>query len=305
MKSRLPHQAVFALRIVAAAASLAPALSAQASSESGVPAQLAPVATFESGRRLDLIPDGDLFAPYIADPHRPVFALQGLVFADTAVEDSGSVRSGLKAGGRFGLLRLSSRQSPREWQLSFEAGIDAQFDGKHGLDNVGWDGNYGFTLTTAAGGALEWKLGVLHTSSHIGDEYAERTGRTRIGYTREEVTAALGWRFHANWRTYLELGYAYKNNSDVQEPGRGQVGLEYERPGSLWGGRMGYYAALDVQAMEEHDWSPGASLQTGLLLLRGVRRWRLGVEAYSGRVPLGEFYQDEETYVALGIWVDV
>ena len=68
---------------------------------------------------------------------------------------------------------------------------------------------------------------------------------------------------------------------------------------------MGWYAALDLQAMEERDWSLDAALQIGVQFLNRDRRWRLGLEAYDGRVPLGEFYQDDESYVAFGIWMDV
>jgi hypothetical protein len=35
------------------------------------------------------------------------------------------------------------------------------------------------------------------------------------------------------------------------------------------------------------------------------RTWRLGVELYDGRPNLGEFFQDSEAHVALGVWLDL
>ena len=49
------------------------------------------------------------------------------------------------------------------------------------------------------------------------------------------------------------------------------------------------------------------TLQLGLLLrAKGiVRDYRLAVEYYNGRSQIGEFFQDDETYVAFGIWIDI
>jgi hypothetical protein len=35
------------------------------------------------------------------------------------------------------------------------------------------------------------------------------------------------------------------------------------------------------------------------------RRYRFGVEYYCGRSVIGEFFQDDETSVAIGIWLDL
>ena len=257
-------------------------------------------------RVLELFPRTDLYPPYVADLFRPRFALQ-LHAASTGIASTGDARFDLRLGGRFGLLRVHPRDRPdRGWQLELIAGYDAQFDIDRSYDNIGWDGNYGLALTTARGRGLAWKLSVFHTSSHVGDEYAERTGRRRIDYTREEVTAGVSWAFAGGWRTYAEAGWAYNlRNEELMEPGRAQAGLEHERPGGLWGGRLGWYAAVDLSATEERDWQVDVSAQAGLLFRPGTRRWRTGLAYHDGRVPLGEFVFDDERYLTFGLWLDL
>jgi opacity protein-like surface antigen len=242
-----------------------------------------------------MFPSSNLYPHYIADPRRPEFGLTLPGFPDPKIPDSGDQRVGLKLGGRFGLVRFG------EWQADIEAGFTGQFDIEHSLDNVGWDGTYGFLISTALGNGVSVQLGTKHISSHVGDEYAERTGRQRIGYTREELVAGAAWSIDDHWRTYGEVGWGYKTKEEIgQERGRLQLGLEHE---ASLGDRLGWYAALDLQAFEERDWQVDPTLQAGLLVPAGDRRWRVGLAVHDGAVPIGEFYQVDETYVALGLWL--
>src|SRR5512134_3712215 len=133
-------------------------------------------------------PSGRLYPTYAADVHRIGFGVQLLNFTDTQIPDSGDTRVAIRAGSRFGIVRITS-EGGRAWQFDVEGGFNAQFDQDHSLDNIGWDGRYGLSVATARTDRLAFKFGVLHDSSHVGDEYIERTGRTRIGYTRHELAA--------------------------------------------------------------------------------------------------------------------
>lgn len=265
--------------------------------------------TFElrSGHTLLIFPQGALYPQYIADPHRAGFSIQYLSFSKTSIAESGASRAGLKAGGRFGLVRIHPPgQVNHGWQLSIEGGFDAQFDLDHSYDNIGWDGNYGLLLTAVPGRGLALKFGMLHISSHVGDEYAERTGRQRIGYTRHELVTGISWAMDERWRIYAEGGWGYSlSNRELQKPGRMQLGLEFEAAKGLWKQCLGWYAALDTSAMEELNWHIDTSLQLGLVLHSGDRAWRLGIERYDGRSTIGEFFQDDESYIALSLWLDV
>ena len=257
-------------------------------------------------------PDTYVFRPHVASHHRPGFALVAMA-ADEGIADSGAPRSLLRLGARFGLLRwapegygLDVEGAPWALQLGLTAGFRGQFDGDYSLDNLGWDGNYGLLLGARVGERWRFKTGFYHTSAHVGDEYAERTGRTRLGYTREELVGAVAYRAAEHWRLYAEGGWGYNIREEIgMEPGRVQAGVEYEGPPRMLGRRAGWFAALDLSAWEENDWSLNPSLQAGLTFPGRERRWRVGLLAYDGRVPLGEFFQDEETYWGLGLWLDV
>jgi hypothetical protein len=245
-------------------------------------------------------------ATYIADPQRPTNAVAVQFHSGTSIDEASGVRSWLAAGGRFSLLRVApAAPGGRSWQLAIEAGLDAMFDSESKLDNIGYDGNYGLTLTTAASGPLALKLALQHVSGHVGDEWAEETGRQRIGYTREEVAIGAARRVRA-LRLYGEAGYAFKQlNDDLQRPWRVQLGAEHESPQAFAGGRLGWYAAADFQSFEERDWRLDLSLEAGLLARSGGRRWRLGLRWVDGRPPLGEFFQQSEQWLAFGLWMDL
>jgi hypothetical protein len=251
----------------------------------------------------EAFPSSNLYPPYLADPKRPGFGVTLLNFPEPEIADSGDRRIGLKLGGRFGLLRFHPRG--HAWQVDIEAGFTGQFDIENSLDNIGWDGTYGFLVSTGLGRGVSVQLGTKHISSHVGDEYAERTGRRRIGYTREEVVLGTAWSIDGRWRTYAEAGRGFATKEDIgQKPGRLQFGLEHEAPGTIGHGRLGWYAALNLGAMEERDWQVDPALQLGLLIPAGGRQWRAGLGYHSGAVPLGEFYRVDEDYISLGLWLD-
>lgn len=254
--------------------------------------------------RLDLLPESEPYPHYLADPHRRAMAFKWLGFDHVDIPDSGAARLQVRAGLRLGLLRLpGERPAAERWHLSFEGGYDAQFDNRRRQDVIGWDGHYGLLLTTARG-PFAYKLGALHLSGHVGDEYMDRVGRERINYTREEWVAGVAWAFAPRWTAYAETGRAYHRGSPLLERWRVQGGLQWEAPRAARP-RQGWYAGIDLQAMEERDWRVDVAVQAGLRLDTRARTWRLGVEVYEGRPPLGEFFQHTERYVSLGAWLDL
>ena len=235
------------------------------------------------------------FPSPIAGPTSRGFAFSRLKVEDITTADTGDGFYALKLGSVFGLVRVG------EWRLGFDAGFLGLFDVDRSYDNLGWDGNYGLVVSRGLGRNAAARLAWLHTSAHVGDEYAERTGRMRIGYTRQELALGGSWRPAPAWRLYAEYGHGYGYDSgDPGEPGRAQTGAEWER-----GARWGPYAAVDVQAWEERDWARDVAVQGGIAFRTEGRRWRLGIEAYDGRVPLGEFFLEDERHLALGLYFDL
>jgi Protein of unknown function (DUF1207) len=261
-----------------------------------------------SGWQITFGPGGHLYPVAIANPVRPRFGILQAWFNDSDIPDAGDERSIISLGGRLGFLRFSPADKPdRGFQLDVEAGFQGVFDHDQSLDNIGWDGFYGVLLSWSNGAGLAGQTGIKHDSSHVGDEYAERTGRTRINYTRGEYVLGLSLAGRTLWRIYGEGGYAYdRRNKQLQAPWRLEAGLEFQDPQRFWGGRFGWYAAADFTWYEESDWSTDVTIQAGLMVARKAlfRKFRLGLEYRTGRSVLGEFFRSDETYLALGLWCD-
>lgn len=262
----------------------------------------------DGGSRLTLVPPGDLYPRYLADPRRPRTGLAFLYTPDTEISGGGSSRLDVNIGIRHGFLRLSPQGKTDEgFQVDGEVGFFGQFNVQSSLDNVGWDGWYAVALDFAPGGPVRFKLANRHLSAHLGDEFVEKVGRERVNYTRQDFSLGVAWTPVAHWTVYGEPSYAYSLGSERLGRGAVQAGLQYDVPDGLWDGRAGYYAALDAQLFEDNGWHPNFTTQVGLSLeLPGSnRRYRVGVEAHAGRSVLGEFFELDESYVSLGFWLDL
>lgn len=257
--------------------------------------------------RLMYMPAGYLYPPYAADPIRVGFGIQPVHVTRGRIPDASDSRINLRAGAEIGLVRSYPPERPDlGWQLNLLGGFNDQNDVRFQLDNIGWDGRYGLVLTAALRKDVAFKAGLLHVSSHVGDEYIERTGRQRIGYTRQEIAGGASWFMSERGRVYAEAGRAVTiSNNELMAPWRAQFGFEYESSPRFWQRRAGWYAALDAQSFEERDWRIDVAVQTGFVLRSSGRPWRLGVEWYRGRPPVGEFFQFTERYISLGVWIDV
>jgi hypothetical protein len=281
-----------------------PAKTLDASAQPGGQQPAEPTWTLASGATLTLFPSGDIYPVYVADPHRTTNAILLTFCPQPRIPETRSPQATLSAGGRFGMLGIEpATKDGRAWQISIDAGLDTIFDTQFRNDAIAWEGNYGLTATTARG-SLAVKIAVLHVSSHIGDDYQERTLRPRINYTREEVAVGASWRWSEPWRAYGEVGFAYRQGAEEQEPGRLQVGLEHESRFGLWQDRFTAYWAADFSSMQERDWRLDTSLQGGLVARSNGRAYRLLLQFHNGRPPVGEFFQYSEIRLSLGLTID-
>lgn len=248
-------------------------------------------------------PQDQLYPVYIANPLRSTFSVQTLFFNKSTIANSGGRRFDLKLGGRVGVYRKTTAH--RAWQFTLEGGFHGVFDRDHSEDNIGWDGIYAMSVDVRENEHFAWRLGLHHISSHIGDEIAERTGRRRVNYTRQEARAGLVWSFSPHWQSYAEAGWAYDfNNKVLQKHGRFELGIQFEQLRNFFD-FSGFYSALDLSSSEESNWGINANIQLGIVFARDERRWRFGLEYYDGRSQLGEYFQDSEKYIGIGFWIDI
>ena len=252
-------------------------------------------------------PDKTIYPHYIADPLQPTSSFRYIYFDKTTIDDTSDNRLDIKLGGTFLLAEWKSQDNSFPiFQLALDGGFHGQFDLKNKVDNIGWNGIYGLRLFYRLNNELAFNIGSKHISSHVGDELQERTGRTRINYTREEVLVGLVWSFNRNTDIYIDFAHAYDiGNEALQAPWRMQTGLQYQSPNILWNQQFGWYAAVDISTFEESDWDKNITLQTGIYTDRDTRTWRIGVELYDGRAQISEFFQDRERYIGVGIWYNL
>jgi hypothetical protein len=258
-------------------------------------------------RSVELFPAGDAFPVYAADPHRPTNQIAVAFYPSTEIPDTRSPRAVLSGGGRFGILRIKSSQADAwAWQVSIDAGFDGLIDSRNHHEVIGWDGNYGLTVTTAKGSTpFAFKIALLHVSAHLGDEYQARTGATRIEYTREEIAIGAAYHVDPRVRVYGEFGAAFTMRSNQQERMRWQLGAEYEHPPTVFGRRMAWYGAVDVSMLDERDWRLDTCLQAGLVTRSNGRTIRLFAQWYDGRPTIGQFTAYSEAAISLGLKVDL
>jgi opacity protein-like surface antigen len=251
-------------------------------------------------------PGEHLYPFYLADPYQLNFYMQPRHYTETGIPDSGKSRWDLMVGAPLIIYEQHAETPGHGWQLVFLGGLRGQFDNNYNQDNIAWEGLYGLQAVFRYRDDLAFRIGGKHYSSHLGDEYIERTGAIRIHYTREEIRAGVAWTFNDYSTLYSDIGYGYDiRNESILDPWRVQIGLQYQRPGVFLDGNAGWYTALDISSYEENDWDKNYSFQLGFDMPTEYRRWRLGLAYYNGRSQYGEFFQYREKYYTIGLWVDL
>ena len=250
-------------------------------------------------------PPNDFYPRYVADPLRPQNALTIQWLAHTEIPDTTAGRFGLRTGGTLGIYRWHPEgDTDLGWQLSFEGGMSAQFDIGYSWDNTGWDGFYGLTLAWKPKHNLGFRIGSKHDSSHIGDEYSDRTGTTRVHYTREDAILGVSWEMMPRWVLYSELGYG--NGYAGSVTATVQVGTQYNTEQTYWKNLASYFVAFNSISYEESDWRTRLTIQTGYMIPVGNRSsvHRIAIEAGLGRSVMGQFAYYDESWVAIGWFYD-
>lgn len=150
-----------------------------------------------------------LYPIYLADPYEIGFHILLRSYDKLSIPQTSSSHWDLMAAAPFILYeQRDDNDSQYGWQLIFFGGIRGQFDHGTSQDNVAWEGMFGFESVFRYHDNFAWRFGVKHYSSHIGDEYIERTGRSRVGYTREELRAGFAWGFNEQTTFYSDIAYA-------------------------------------------------------------------------------------------------
>ena len=148
-----------------------------------------------------------------------------------------------------------------------------------------------------------FELYAFHESSHLGDETMESGSRRRIDYAREALRVLWAHQF-GPLRVYGGPTLNVRGfPSDIAGRVTLQAGAEYRF--DCWGIPM--YVAADLQSKQERGWDVNFTGQYGLELgdpEKYKKRPRVFLEFFNGFSNMGQFWNDRETYVMLGLGYD-
>jgi len=141
-------------------------------------------------------PGEQRYPDYIADPRRPRMMI-GVATVDSEIPQTSDGRVMVDAGARYTILEVQNDPSGlNKFALDIEGGLFTQFDLINSTDFIGWDGRYALFLVYDRREKFAVRFGSRHISCHLGDEYMEASGRSRINYIRDDL--ALGLSYHIN-----------------------------------------------------------------------------------------------------------
>lgn len=244
-----------------------------------------------------LFPHDELFEPMIADPRWPRFSA---AYQWRLGTDEFDRVAAVSFGETFALVRSPTR-AWGEWEFGFQASAFSIFDmGTASSDLSNTDYFAGFTLSHQKQD-LTTQLRVSHTSSHLGDEYLEANAGTLNSVSSESIDLLVSYEPRA-WLRLYGGGGALIHSSPSFDPILTQWGLELTSLRAFVSGLVRPILGLDLQIEQQNDWKPDVSLEAGVRIARpddDVRRLEIVAQAYHGRSPDGQFF--EQTIDSIGL----
>lgn len=247
-----------------------------------------------------ILPDGLIYKSYLAGVRESRFG--SVWYHDPEV----GWQWDIALGGRVGMLRYGTERDydPEGWQVDIEGAAFPRLDlVDDRRDLVAADFRFGLPLTYGSG-LYQMKLAYYHLSSHLGDEFIERTGAQRINFTRDALVWGHSYYLLPSLRVYGEIGYAF-HVSGGSEPWEFQFGADYgpSEPTGIWGAP---FAAVNVHLREEVDFGGNFVFQAGWAWLSETsnRLFRAGFHYYNGKSPQYEFFDQFEEQIGVGLWYD-
>jgi len=254
-----------------------------------------------------LLPEDQIFCPLLADPKDARSFLSFLRGTFRSLDDPSGKDTTIASvglGDSFGLVRWNGPTPGEGVQLDVIGSIFAQFDlGAASNDLINADYIIGLPLTFRRSG-FSSRVRIYHQSSHLGDEYllrSEDTERENLSFESLEFLASqeLG-----PLRVYAGGELLFRREPETLPAKLLHAGVE------LRSGRAGpiqLVGGVDLKATEEHDWSPATSARLGLEAARRARGDHparlvtLMLEFYQGPSPYGQFFQDDISYLGVGL----
>lgn len=243
------------------------------------------------------LPSGLLYKSYLAGEKEPRFALQ--VLNETGRGNIWEVA----LGGRVGIYRNGTEGAinPEGFQLDMEGAVFPRLDQDHAQDVDSMDFRFGIPMTWREG-AVAYKFGYYHLSSHLGDEFMlKHPGYERVNYVRDSLIFGTSYDLTRDSRVYGEVAYAWHHSGGAR-PLELQCGAEYSPARA---GRS-MFAAANLHTRQNKGWDSNINLEAGWQW-RGAESqhlFRFGAQYYYGKSMQYEFFNKSEQLVGVGLWFD-
>ena len=252
-------------------------------------------------------PQDQIFCPIIADPKEPrSFAslLRGTFPSIEKPSGEGATIGSVGLGDSFGLVRWGGPRAGEGVQLDVVGAIFAQFDlDSESNDLINADYIIGLPLTIRRSG-FSIRARIYHQSSHLGDEYLLRSSQIQRENLSFESLELLASQEIGPLRVYGGGERIFRRDPETVKPKLLHAGAE------LRSGRAGLLqlvSGVDLKTTEQHNWSQALSGRVGFELARPapgghpVRLVTIMLELYKGPSPYGQFFQEDISYVGVGI----
>jgi hypothetical protein len=245
-------------------------------------------------------PGDHLVKAPIVDPRSPHNHLKFYAFeGDDSDELSNNEGQGNELLGsevalthNWGIYRAGDKGGRWSYQFNCQAGVFSQF--QESIDDfelVSSDFYVGIPLELQYDRHHRFRFNLYHLSSHLGDEFQERTGRERISFSQEVLRSTYFYYPNRGTRFYLGGEYAVRMDPDVGEAVF-LAGVEHD----FWDK---WFAGVDLRSLERNDWSVASSARVGRYF--GEGNMFVGIEAFDGPLQVGQFFREERTYLGLTI----
>jgi hypothetical protein len=258
-----------------------------------------------------LFPQDHIFCPLLADPKEArSFAsfLRGTFRSLDDPSGEGTNIGSIGLGDSFGLVRWGGPSPGEGLQLDIVGSIFAQFAlDAPSNDLINADYIIGLPVTFRRRG-FSTRVRLYHQSSHLGDEFLlrdEDTRRQNLSFESLELLASQeigALRMYAGGERLLRR----QPSELASKLFHGGVELRSGR-----GGSFQLVGGVDLKATEltigQAEWARAISARIGVEALRvGAgghpgRTITLMLELYDGPSPYGQFFQDNISYMGIGI----
>ena len=256
-------------------------------------------ATAQFRRRL--FPERALLPMLFAGPRDPVSRADLVFVTDNPDSLGNGVEAEVALGAAVPVFLLAGDARSDALVVGVEAAVFGRFGfqvTERPLINTDWV----FAAPIVWHRGPHWvRLRYYHTSSHLGDEYAQRFEVEGVNFSRDAVDAMGYLQPLRAVGTYAGLRYAYSVHPEASRRWAVRAGAQFGT--TLGDGFMLPFGSLDVELDQDVSWEPRVSVQTGVWLppIAGRRAGRIGAGLLTGPSPLGQFQSLRTTQITLGI----